>query len=496
MRSNTLAILGLVAASQTLPTGEKRQFLVGDGSVDFCINNDCGGSGLIFTPSPQLPPGFAIPKKRSPQYDGPRTGHGADKGDEGGKGGKPDDPWDPWHSRKPGPKEPPKEPDYPDYPPEKPSEPDYPGKDDDNPDYGEEKPVYDGEKPGYDDEKPDYGYEKPDYGKEKPDYPEHDYQEDDVSREDIVEAQETLLFLQQLVLGVKDPEQKATIQVAIDEAKAFLEEHAGIVDIIADPGVGTILIPEGKVRRSTKPKLDVDELYDVLVKLLESRDPSFPVYMVAEQLVQLLLEEGFEFDPTILGAWARLNPKVKRQDGIFALPGTCALEDIIGLETTLATILLIYGSDPPPSILSLRNAVTAALLFCKNAPDIETELTPEIPVDGGDVVPEEPVEGDISIEEPVEGDIVVEEPDEGSAVSERPTRGAPLEPEDPVDGDEDEEGEIAIEEPEESPLIIEEPAEGSVTIGEGEEGSVEVDEEEDGSFEVNEPDRGSLDLNN
>lgn len=158
-------------------------------------------------------------------------------------------------------------------------------------------------------------------------------------------------------------------------------------------GIGPILIPD--LNRRSTPKPDVEELYDALVELLSSNTkPSFPVYMVAEQLVQLLLEEGFEFDPKILDVWTEftVTPR-KRQDGIFALPGSCAAEDVIGLETTLATIGLIYGPDPPASIASLRSAVTAALIFCKEAPDIETEFTPEVPDEGEEVNIDEPEEG-------------------------------------------------------------------------------------------------------
>lgn len=169
-------------------------------------------------------------------------------------------------------------------------------------------------------------------------------------------------------------------------------------------GSGTILTPD--LNRRSTGKHDVEKLYDTLVKLLSSKEPSFPVYMVAEQLVQLLLQEGFEFDPKILGAWTKFKVG-RRQDGIFALPGSCDAEDVIGLQATLATILLVYGPDPPASIESLRNAVTAALIFCKVAPDPDTEFTPEIPVEGGEVVVEEPEEGNIEIDEGEEGSIEI-----------------------------------------------------------------------------------------
>ena len=204
----------------------------------------------------------------------------------------------------------------------------------------------------------------------------------------------------------------------------------------------------------TDSKHDVAKLYGALVELLKSKKPTFPVYMVAEQLVQLLLEEGFEFDPTILGAWSTFKVG-KRQDGIFALPGSCNPQDVIGLETTLATILLIYGPSPPASIASLRNAVTAALIFCKAAPEPSTEITPEIPEEGGAVVPNIPEEG-------------------GSVVPDIP-----------------EEGEVEIEEPEEGEVVVEEP-EVDFSIDEGEEGSIEIDEGEEGSIEIPEPEEGSI----
>ena len=169
--------------------------------------------------------------------------------------------------------------------------------------------------------------------------------------------------------------------------------------------------------------------------------------MVAQQLAQLLLEKNFEFDPTILGAWTDFSVgKAKRQ--IFALPGSCKVEDIIGLETTLATILLIYGPSPPASIASLRNAVTAALIFCYSSEEPMTEITPEIPVGGGEVIPEIPEGGgNVEIEEPVGSGIVIGEP---------------------VGGD------IVVEEPEEGTIIVEEGDEGSIEIEKPEEGSVEV----------------------
>ncbi|MBE3048600.1 hypothetical protein IMZ48_40085 [Candidatus Bathyarchaeota archaeon] len=190
----------------------------------------------------------------------------------------------------------------------------------------------------------------------------------------------------------------------------------------SNSGSGTVLTPGVHIR--TAPDHDVKKLYEALVKLLGSKKPSFPVYMVAEQLVQLLLEEGFEFDPQILGVWSSITVG-KRQAGIF-LPGSCSAEDIIGLQSTLAAILIIYGPNPPPSIASLRNAVTAALIFCKAAPDPDTGITPEIPDEGGEVVPDIPSGG---------GEVVPDVPSGGgSVVPDVPSGGGEVVPDVPEEG--------------------------------------------------------------
>ena len=191
----------------------------------------------------------------------------------------------------------------------------------------------------------------------------------------------------------------------------------------SNPGSGTVLTPGVHIR--TAPDHDVKKLYQALIKLLSSKNPSFPVYMVAEQLVQLLLEEGFEFDPQILGVWSSSITVGKRQAGIF-LPGSCTTEDVIGLQATLATILIIYGPNPPAPIASLRNAVTAALIFCKAAPDADTGITPEIPDEGGAVVPDLPSGG---------GSVVPDVPSGGgSVVPDVPSGGGEVVPEVPEDG--------------------------------------------------------------
>ncbi|SPO04041.1 uncharacterized protein DNG_06724 [Cephalotrichum gorgonifer] len=414
MRSNTIAILGLIATAQALPTRDRRQFELGDGSVDFSAGGN-EGSPVLVAPGFQLPPGFKLPpgitfpRKRVPQggTGGGKGGHhGGNKGDH--HLGKPDEPIET-------PVDPPQESPVPEHP-EYPEYPEYP---------------------------------------EEPEYPEHE-----VTILDIIEAQQKLAIMKELIATLNDPVQKAAIQRAIEKTEAFLLENVGVVDPSELPKGPIIFAPGGRHRREASS--ENQKLYDTFVELTSSKHkPSFALYMVAEQILQILLEHGFEIDPTLLSAWARTSftPRAKRQDGIFALPGSCDVEDIIGLETTLATLLIIYGNKPPPSIASLRNAVTAALIFCKTSQDpVVGGLIPEEPEEGGALVPEKPVEGgSLDPEKPVEGgSLDPEKPVEGGALDpEEPEEGGALVPEKPVEG-----GELDPEEPIEVDLTPEKPAEG------------------------------------
>lgn len=503
MKTNTLALLGLVAASHALPArdkkAERRQFQIGDSSSDFCLVGGCegdssGGGAALLTPEDlvnllppgvKLPPGFKIPRKRGPQNRGGGSGGWGRGGRDDGYGTiKPDDPWSGSVELEPSlpdeitivPGEPDDDPEevpqedvheYPD-PDEEEPEPEYPAPEYPEPEYPEPEPEPEWY-PAPEEPEPEYPEE------EEHEYPDEDGDEDtpqiEVTMEDIIEAQQELLIMEQLVAQLQDSGQVEAIKLAIEKTKKFLKEHAGFDEIsVPGTGGGSIVVPTKPPGMGRRSNDDTFLLFEAFTELTTSSaynkkgEPSFPLFMVASQLAELLIQEGYEIDPKILGAWTTLTPgrMARRQDGIFALPGSCGVDDIIALETTLATIGLIYGEFPPAHIRSLRNAITAALVFCYMA-EAETTISPNNPSPGGSVTPVEPEEGgsiipslpeeggSIEVEEPEEGgSIEAEEPEEGGSIeAEVPEEGGSIEPEEPEEG-----GEIDIEVPEQGGRVI------------------------------------------
>lgn len=261
----------------------------------------------------------------------------------------------------------------------------------------------------------------------------------------------------EITLGqVTVPLQRAAIQRGIDQIKAFLAKNTGVDIDVSNPGVISIFEPGLKKRggRHERPE-NIFAILDQWTALTTERydrhhAPPAPVYLVACQLAQLLLDAGIDIDTSILQVWShfQIADKVKRQDGIFTLPGSCNIDDIIGLETILATIMLIYGNEPPAHIQSLRNAVTAALLFCGVAEADAGGMIPDRPSQGGGIIPDKPSEGGalepdnpskggpLVPDRPSEGgNMVPDKPDQGGKMKpDNPSEGGDLEPEDPVIG--------------------------------------------------------------
>ncbi|KAI8161631.1 hypothetical protein KHU50_008094 [Colletotrichum sp. SAR 10_65] len=117
---------------------------------------------------------------------------------------------------------------------------------------------------------------------------------------------------------------------------------------------------------ATRRDGNLDALRDTYLSLLESytgeAKPSVGTYMILLHLADILAGNGIVVDTIVLGeATTVFGPSTKRQ--IFEIGG-CKDSDVIGLRTTLTSLLLIYGNKPPFEIWNLEQAIIAALKAC------------------------------------------------------------------------------------------------------------------------------------